>query len=101
MFIFIFTNHIPLQSSLNNVPSEECKTLVGNTCVLIQIKKKGKEKTQNIKNANKIFNKTKNNILLTPINNDVHRVGEYYWRQDFFPLDKINGWCSINAKKKY
>lgn len=24
---------------------------------------------------------------MTPINNDVHRVGEYYWRQDIF--DKI------------
>lgn len=35
---------------------------------------------------------------MTPINNDVHRVGEYYWRQDIF--DKINGWCRINAKKK-
>lgn len=35
---------------------------------------------------------------MTPINNDVHRVGEYYWRQDIF--DKINGWCRINAKNE-
>lgn len=28
----------------------------------------------------------------------MHRVGEYYWRQDIF--DKINGWCRINAKNE-